>query len=126
MNKPEPTLIFVYNADDSFHNKLIDFAHKIVSPQTYNCNLCKITFGIFTEKKAWREFISLFKTFTVFMHKNEFMKTYNIKNKKFPSVFLHNGMQLIQIISADEINTCQSTQDLINLVKQKSLIYGIH
>ncbi|WP_232221892.1 hypothetical protein [Methanococcoides burtonii] len=39
------TLIFVYNADSGLINEMKDYVHKIVSPSTYECNLCAITYG---------------------------------------------------------------------------------
>jgi len=37
-------LIFVYNANGGLVNSWLDTAHKIVSPSTYSCSLCAITF----------------------------------------------------------------------------------
>lgn len=121
----EPALIFVYNADGGFYTAVTDFAHKILSPKTYNCNLCKLSFGIFNEKKEWKEFISSFKILSLFFHRDEFEKIYHLKNK-YPAVFWQNGLKTTHIISADEINKCTSTGELINLVKQKFLLHGIH
>lgn len=120
------TLIFVYNADGGLYNSLTDFAHKVISPKTYNCNLCKLSYGNFGEKKEWKEFVSSCTIQTLFFHKDEFENTYNIKKKKLPAVFWQNGRQTVQIISADEINACNTTSMLINLVKQKLLLYGTH
>ena len=44
-------LIFIYNAKSGLVNEMIDFAHKIVSPETYECNLCAISYNTFTKKK---------------------------------------------------------------------------
>ena len=49
-------LIFVYNADSGPISGLFDIGHKIISPDTYTCGLCKLTFDTFTEKQAWRAF----------------------------------------------------------------------
>ena len=38
-------LLFVYNADTGLFNTVADAAHKILSPSTYSCNLCKVTYG---------------------------------------------------------------------------------
>jgi len=43
-------IIFVYNADSSLFANITDFAHKIVSPKTYSCNLCKLSYGKFSMK----------------------------------------------------------------------------
>ena len=44
-------LIIIYNVKSGFVNEMIDFAHKIVSPKTYECNLCAISYNTFTKKK---------------------------------------------------------------------------
>ncbi len=46
---------FIYNAKNGVVNSLFDLAHKLISPDTYECNLCKITHGTFTENKKFRE-----------------------------------------------------------------------
>ena len=51
-----PTLLFVYNADSGPLNALLDFGHKIVSPGTYPCSLCRLTYGTFGMRREWREF----------------------------------------------------------------------
>ena len=52
-------LIFIYNAKSGLVNELLDFAHKIISPETYNCNLCAITYGTFAMDKNY-EFCHFF------------------------------------------------------------------
>ena len=39
------SLILVYNADSGFFNALADSAHKLLSPSTYDCRLCALTYG---------------------------------------------------------------------------------
>ena len=51
----ESELIFIYNAKSGLVNEFLDFAHKIVSPGTYNCNLCAISYGNFSMKKKRRK-----------------------------------------------------------------------
>ena len=38
--------IFIYNAKGGKWNSTLDLVHKYVSPRTYKCSLCKITFNI--------------------------------------------------------------------------------
>jgi hypothetical protein len=72
-------LIFVYNADSGFMNTMLDIGHKIVNPETYSCNLCKMTFDTFRENKKWKEFRenSAFKM--EFLHRDEFEKKYPLR-----------------------------------------------
>ena len=65
-------LLFVYNAKSDIINSTFDFAHKIISPKTYGCNLCKLTHGNFGEKKSWKEFKEQNKNKLEFYHKDEF------------------------------------------------------
>ncbi|WP_241234677.1 hypothetical protein [Nonlabens ponticola] len=49
-------LIFVYNANSGRINSWLDSAHKIISPSTYQCKLCELTHGAFTEHDEWSRF----------------------------------------------------------------------
>ncbi len=49
-------LIFVYNANAGKLSAALDIAHKIISPSTYQCNLCSLTHGTFTERDVWKKF----------------------------------------------------------------------
>lgn len=64
-------LIFIYNADSGWFNAVSDFAHKLISPSTYACSLCKITYGHMGMKKQWRQFIEQLPYHTTFLHKDE-------------------------------------------------------
>ena len=54
-------LIFIDNAKSGLVNEMIDFAHKIVSPETYDCNLCAISYGTFTKKKGGQIILILYQ-----------------------------------------------------------------
>jgi len=111
------TLIFVYNADAGLFNTITDIAHKAFSPETYQCNLCKITHNLLSEKKEWTEFISSLKATCVFMHRNEFRSKYSSINAEYPAIFLQNEKAVSVIISASEINQCFSIEDLKSLLQ---------
>ena len=112
-------LFFVYNADSGLLNSAKDYVHKIVSPKTYNCNLCAVTFGNFGMKNEWKIFIDSIDYFVEFLHRNEFQQLYSLKNGKFPAAFIKNEEKINQIISHTEINKCKTLDDLIALVKKK-------
>ena len=52
-------IVLVYNASNVMTNSILDIGHKILSPNTYACNLCSITFGIFSENEEWKNFANL-------------------------------------------------------------------
>ena len=113
------TLIFAYNADSGPLNGLIDAAHKIISPQTYQCNLCAITYSHFGMRKEWKQFVKTLDIKVEFLHRNELIKQYAIKETKLPAIFSKDNDTLALKISADEINTCHTLQDLIFLIKAR-------
>jgi hypothetical protein len=113
-------LIFVYNADSGFFSTLTDFAHKIISPDTYSCNLCKITYGNTGMKKEWKDFIKSLPVKSEFLHKDEFVKKHpEENNQEFPCIYVLEKNKLELLISVKEINSTSSLDSLISLTKNK-------
>ena len=108
-------LIFVYNADAGLMNTLIDIGHKALSPQTYECNLCGLTFGLFTEHKQWKQFREESDTEMEFLHRDEFEQKY-ARKFKYP-VILKNDENLSVAISEAELNEIKTLDELIDKVK---------
>ena len=117
-------LIFIYNVKSGVVNELIDFAHKIVSPETYNCNLCAISYGAFSMKKKWSTYIETLPFKSTFTYKDKFSKN-GYSNINFPSVFIRSNEKLDEIISATEINEIKNLDQLIGLLNQKLYQQGI-
>lgn len=111
-------LIFVYNADSNVFSQLTDAAHKIVSPSTYKCNLCRLTYGLVKERKEWTEFLKTFSVRTEFMHADEFHKLYPELKVAFPIVLEEDDDNIRILITTEELNACQTLDDLIVLVKK--------
>lgn len=118
-------LIFVYNADSGVRNMVMDIAHKILSPRTYDCNLCDITFGVFTENKEWKQFrlsLEAKQQQLQFLHKDEFAKAYKSKfgyKFTFPIVLVETNNDLEILVNTQEMNGVESTQDFINLLENR-------
>ena len=64
--------IFIYNAKSDTVNAIIDYAHKMINPSTYNCDLCKLTHSNFGERKKWVDFKKKLDSDIEFYHINEF------------------------------------------------------
>ena len=117
MNKP--TLIFVYNADSGFVNTLLDIGHKIVSPQTYACNLCAITHSTFSMRDEWKNFVAGLGIPIEFLHRDELEKQYGLRAPELPAVFRVNNGVLEPWINREEINRCHSLTDLERLINSR-------
>lgn len=116
-------LLFIYNAKSGTINTLLDFSHKLVSPSTYACSLCSLTYGNFGVKKEWQDFLNAFPVKTTFAYKNQFLDILNIP-KKLPTILLklENGHHK-EIITADELKNISTITQLINEIKTRTLAF---
>ena len=118
-------LILVYNADSGFFNIVKDGLHKIVSPSTYQCNLCALSYGTVRMKDEWKAFIDKLKIPVEFLHRDEFLRKlkshpHNMMNANpIPAVFLDKGGKISLFITQNEINECKTLKDLMNLIPKK-------
>lgn len=105
-------ILFVYNADSGLFNTLTDIAHKVFSPQSYQCNLCAITYGNFAIRAEWKEFLDTLDAELEFLHRDEFIKKHAHSEMALPAVFLKEGEKLELWITAEDINRCRSIEDI--------------
>lgn len=107
-------LIFVYNANSGKLNSILDIAHKVVSPSTYQCSLCSLTHGALTEKAQWKAFKNNAKHTLTFYHKDEFEKKYHT-TFDYPVILQTNeDKQTMDIIfKAEQLNSFNSVEQLI-------------
>jgi hypothetical protein len=126
----EVKLIFVFNADSGgLFNTFKDSLHKTFRKSTYECNLCKVTYGFFGMKKEWKSFVNDLdvpveymkkdKFKFEFLHRDEFEEKYTVENAKFPSAYLEQDNNLVLFISQDEMNLVKEILELKELVNQK-------
>jgi hypothetical protein len=115
----EKTLVFVYNAKSGLFNKLTDFAHKLISPNSYTCNLCAITYSEFGMRNEWKEFLNALNLQVDFHYKDIFQEDYGMNHIELPAILLKNSTQLDLIVDATAINSCHNLADLKNLILSK-------
>ncbi len=107
-------LIFVYNANSGKWNSYMDIMHKILSPQTYECNLCAITYDTFSINKDWAAFKEKIPVEMSFLHKDEWEEQYNRKDE-LPAIFLKEKEEVSVWIDPQTMNK-------INLEELKKMI----
>lgn len=114
-------LIFIYNANAGAIHALLDSAHKIVSPTTYDCSLCAITHGVFKENEVWAAYRKSATIDMDFLHKDEFLKQYKSKwlpKYTFPIVLISDDKGLGVFITTEMLNEVETQEDLIVLVNK--------
>ncbi len=115
------TLLFVYNADGGVFNDIAGALHKTFSPDTYECNLCKITYGSVWMKEDWWKFIEGLDFEVDFLHRDEFRKRFPENSDSLPALFFVDGNKVTLLVTADEMNAAESIDDMKKLVVQALL-----
>ncbi|WP_343487661.1 GTPase [Allomuricauda sp. d1] len=121
--KPAQKLIFVYNANSGARNAVMDSMHKVFRPSTYECNLCDLTYGTFSENRVWKRFRQDSVHKMVFMHKDEFAKRYASKfgyKFDFPIVLIEGDNGLEVLISNTELSELKTPRSLVRLVEERT------
>ena len=116
-------LLFFYNAKSGPSQALKDYFQKIFSPGTYTCNLCKVTYGKLGMKKKWKKHIETLNIRSRFYYKDHLQKFGLEETTELPALFLKDGNQMTEVMSAEVLNEfqnldelIQSTLDLVNVL----------
>jgi hypothetical protein len=114
-----PELLFVYNADNSLFSQVTDYIHKVVSPATYQCNLCKLTHHNLGMKQEWKHFLQALPYELKFLHRNEFISNYpDHAHIALPAIYLMRR-DLKPVAYAEEINNIHKLSDLKILIQKR-------
>lgn len=108
----EATIVFVYNADEGFFNALSDTIHKVFSPETYQCSLCRFTYGLAGMVLPWKKFVESLKQKPVFLHRNEFKKAYPDFPAALPVIFIERDRGPTVLLKAEQIKECNGLEGL--------------
>ncbi|MFD2828597.1 GTPase [Leeuwenhoekiella polynyae] len=115
-------LIFVYSAHSGNLNAYLDSLHKIVSPSTYACKLCDLTYGVFREREVWKKFREENHIEMKFYHIDEFRKAYAEDSKnfnEFPFILKEENKKLEMFLSVDALDTLKTDQELIGIIRTR-------
>ena len=114
----QDTLYFVYNAKGDIFSVVGDFFHKSLSPKTYPCKLCDLSYGIFSKKKAWEKFLDSLDVDYEFVYKNK-LDRFNQEIKEFPIILIGNEDEVEVFLSRKDINNTENIESLINKINLK-------
>lgn len=92
MSGARGTLIFVYNAGEGLFAAIGNAVHKAVSPATYPCSLCAVTYGAVRMRPEWRAYLSALPFDTRFFHRPDFRRAYPaLADMALPAVLLEEA-----------------------------------
>ena len=115
-------LIFIYNAKSGFINGVFDYVHKFVSPQTYACNLCSLTYDNTGKKNEWSDYLNSLPIEVLFTYKDNLLEDgFILKNRNYelPCIVILDNHEERLFVSKNEIDSVNNLEDLIDLVNKK-------
>jgi hypothetical protein len=111
-------LVIVYNADAGLLAGVMDSVHKIVSPSTYPCQLCAITYGLTSMKRDWRAFLDGLGMAVVFHHRPDFRTAFpQAADWPLPLIALEQGGKMRVLVSATDFAGIGDVPALIRVVQ---------
>ncbi len=113
------TLIFVYNANAGIAAGIIDSIHKTLSPATYACDLCTITYGSIRMNPKWKAWLRAQPFESMFYHRPDFRATYPDVQVDLPAVLVTRDGSLETLVAATEFKDAASVDQLIALIESR-------
>lgn len=114
----KPTLLFVYNADEGVFAAIGDAVHKVVSPDTYPCSLCAITYGALRMRPEWRAYLKSLPYEVRFHHRPDFRRAYPAFSVTLPAIlFVEDDALPRVIVDAATLDRVRSLQELIAILE---------
>lgn len=112
-------IIFVYNADSGLANSVFDHLHKVLSPSTYACNLCRLAYPGFTMAPAWKEFLASLPVEAEIHHRDTFRKAYGERPEPLPAVYRLSGGILSVVADGRALSSARTLDELVDLLRAR-------
>lgn len=111
-------LIFVYNAKKGLRNKVLDGLHKVLSPDTYACDLCAITHHAAGKRKQWKAFLRE-SNVTMHFYYSDSIPTEFDQNFAYPVVLRYENSTVTLILDKQDFAAINDLNEFIVLLKEK-------
>ena len=113
-------LVIVYNANAGIAAGVMDSVHKIVSPSTYPCQLCAVTYGLTSMRREWRVFLDGLGMELVFHHRPDFRQAFpQAADWPLPLVAVEEGGVLRELVSAADFGGIADLPALMRVVSDR-------
>ncbi|MDI1324380.1 MAG: hypothetical protein PSV36_16650 [Algoriphagus sp.] len=97
-----PRIYFIYNANSGKLYAYLDMLHKVLSPKTYPCQLCDITYGVTKIRPEWKDFREKSKLNMIFLHKDEWEMAFPQTPIALPAVVLEKGNEFETLLGPED------------------------
>ena len=112
-------LIFVYNAKPGIAAGIMDSIHKTLSPATYPCDLCTITYGALRMDPAWKAWLKAQPFESEFRYRDEFRAAHPEIDASMPAVFREDGGRLELLVKDEDFASTPTVDALIALIESR-------
>jgi hypothetical protein len=112
-------LLFVYNANAGIAAGIMDSIHKTLSPATYPCSLCAITYGAVRMDPTWKAWLRAQSFESVFYHRPDFRAAYPHVTVDLPAILIERGGHTDTLVAATEFKDAASVDQLIALIESR-------
>lgn len=112
-------LIFVYNANAGIAAGIMDSIHKTLSPATYACDLCAITYGALRMDPKWKAWLAAQPFDSVFHHRPDFRQAYPDVRVDLPVILVERDGRVETLVAATEFKSAPSVDQLIALIESR-------
>ncbi|NCN83589.1 MAG: hypothetical protein GW808_14395 [Sphingomonadales bacterium] len=112
-------LVIVYNANAGWAAALMDAAHKLLRPETYECSLCMISYGAVSMRRPWRNYLDSLAMEKQFYHRQDFARAYPVDlfpmvdRLKLPAIFIEADGKLHGLLSSKQLHSLTDVEALI-------------
>jgi hypothetical protein len=108
-------LLIVYNAHSDAFSAITDYAHKVLSPSTYKCDLCSLTHHNFGERSKWKEFKNSTNAKISFWYIKEFEKKF-VQRFDYPVVLERRRNSLKCVVDKERLSKIKDVSTLVQLL----------
>jgi hypothetical protein len=119
MTAEQPRLLMIYNADGGLFAMVSDAVHKVLSPSTYPCSLCAITYGATRMKGEWRAYIERLPFAVTFHHRDDFAAAWPDARVALPAILFERSGRLQELVTAAELDEVPDVTALMALLDER-------
>jgi hypothetical protein len=112
-------LLFVYNANAGMTAGIMDSIHKTLSPATYPCDLCAITYGALRMDPTWKAWLKAQSFESVFFHRPDFRAAYPDVGVDLPVILVEREGRVETLVAATEFRGAANVDQLIALIESR-------
>jgi hypothetical protein len=119
-------LLFVYNARPGLLHGMLDSVHKAISPSTYPCGLCALTYGFFAMKPQWKSYLQTLPVPHSFVYRDAFRSAWpSYAAWGLPIVVLERDGCLEPVLQAKDFGRMNAAGTLIGLLDDRLSALGV-